>query len=164
MSIWVADSAPLIILGKAGFLELVPALTTELLVPMAVARELRQGRRDDPARKAITHGFGTVVRGTRIAAAVRDWGTLGVGEAEAISLCLTRENSTLLCDDRRGRQAANDFGIPKIGTLGVLLLARQRELLTALVPAFRAVKSAGIYTDDTMLTRLAASVGEIWTP
>ena len=110
MTVWVADAAPLIILGKAGLLDLLSAMTTKLLLPMAVVREIRK---DDPARLAIESGFGAVVRGIRTPKAVKEWGKLDIGEKAAVSLCYRRGDCLLLCDDARGRRAADDLASSK---------------------------------------------------
>lgn len=39
-SLWVTNSSPLIVLGKAGQLELLPKLAKVLVVPVAVLREV----------------------------------------------------------------------------------------------------------------------------
>jgi len=45
-NLWVVDSSPLIVLGKAGQLELLAKLAEKLVVPAAVVREVavRRGR------------------------------------------------------------------------------------------------------------------------
>jgi hypothetical protein len=47
-----------IVLAKAGLLELVEAMCEQLLLPAAVADELLAGPEGDPARNAILAGWG----------------------------------------------------------------------------------------------------------
>jgi uncharacterized protein len=58
------------------------------------------------------------------------------GEAEAIQLAKELRADRLLIDDFKGRQLAAREGVKVIGVLGILLLAKEKRLITA---ALRAV-------------------------
>jgi hypothetical protein len=47
---WVVDASPIILLTKTGHLDLLPASADALLIPEAVAEEIRKGPSDDPAQ------------------------------------------------------------------------------------------------------------------
>jgi len=47
---WVVDASPIILLAKTGHLDLLPATADTLLIPEAVAEEIRRAPSDDPAR------------------------------------------------------------------------------------------------------------------
>ena len=59
---------------------------------------------------------------------------LDPGEAEAIALATERSPDYLLIDEAKGRQIARGAGLPVIGILGVLLLAKERSLIPAIQP------------------------------
>lgn len=61
--------------------------------------------------------------------------SLGPGESEAISLALENETQRLILDDRPARRLAQALSLPIIGTLGVLLAAKQRGLLLSIRPS-----------------------------
>ena len=44
---WVLNASPLILLGKAGHIGLLEALCSEMVIPAAVAAEVRAGPRRD---------------------------------------------------------------------------------------------------------------------
>lgn len=48
---WVVDASPIILLSKADHVDLLSACTEKLLVPAAVADDVREGGEDDPARQ-----------------------------------------------------------------------------------------------------------------
>jgi len=54
---------------------------------------------------------------------------LDAGEASAISLALESENPTLIIDEKKGRKVATDLKIQIIGTLKVLLIAKQKGII-----------------------------------
>ncbi|NOX55796.1 MAG: hypothetical protein GXP27_15420 [Planctomycetes bacterium] len=56
--IWVANASPVIILAKAGCLELLTGLAEKVLVPGTVVSEIMSGPRTDPARQVLERGWG----------------------------------------------------------------------------------------------------------
>ncbi len=162
MSVWVADAGPIILLAKARQLGLLTLLADEILLPNAVVREIRRGASDDPGRLALEAGFGTPTATGRIPAAVRALSTLDSGERAVLTLARKRGDSIVLVDDKRGRSGADALGIPKIGTLGVIIAARKKRLLPALTPVLHDLMQAGLYLDTARLQAAAASVGETW--
>ena len=44
---WVVNASPLILLGKAEIVHLLPSLCDELVVPLGVVAEVQQGRLSD---------------------------------------------------------------------------------------------------------------------
>ena len=59
---------------------------------------------------------------------------LGDGEKQVLALGLERPAALLLLDDRHARRQARALGLQISGTLGVLLLAKERGLLGAVKP------------------------------
>ena len=53
-----------------------------------------------------------------------------VGEAEAIELARELHADRLLIDERKGRKLATKEGVPIIGLLGVVLLAKRKNLIS----------------------------------
>lgn len=51
---------------------------------------------------------------------------LGKGEASSIVLALEIENSLLIIDEKKGRKIARDHSVEIIGSLGILLKAKQK--------------------------------------
>ena len=54
---------------------------------------------------------------------------LGKGEASSIALALEFEESLLIIDERKGRKIAEDLGVDTIGSLGVLVKAKERGVI-----------------------------------
>ena len=70
--------------------------------------------------------------------------TIDVGERSAIALGFEL-NATLLIDDRRARRVAVELGRPVIGTLALLLRAREQGSVPALRPLMERLQASGYY-------------------
>ena len=63
-------------------------------------------------------------------------------------------------DDAAGRAAAKALGIPTTGTLGVLLLAKENEILVAVAPVLDALEQRGFRITDAVRARVLELAGE----
>ena len=153
----VPDAGPLIYLGGAGKLELLVRLYDRVVVPLAVYREI------------VVAGAGLVGAAEVSAAGWLDIqdapidptlsGILDRGEAAAIPLA-QRLGATLLCDDAPARAEARRRGIPLIGTLGVLRLAKERGHLERIRPVIEKMQTMGMYASDVLLREILVAVAE----
>jgi len=158
--VWIADASPVISLGKVDQLGLLTALSPGLLLPPAVAEEIRAGRESDPARIWLdAAGARHISDPIDIDPRVLPW-DLGPGETEAISLALGTRRATVLLDDRPARNCAKAHGLPVRGTLGVVILAKREGLLTRCGAVFEALVRAGIRVDGATLKQALELAGE----
>ncbi|MDO8432266.1 MAG: DUF3368 domain-containing protein [Candidatus Binatus sp.] len=96
-----------------------PEIFDEVLVPRAVARELKH----PGAPLVVRQWIAKPPRWLRVAAVSNldpALGYLGSGEQEAIALALTQHADALLMDEKVGRREAQRRNLAVIGTLAVL--------------------------------------------
>ena len=127
----VADSSPLIALGRIGRLDLLHSIFGKLLIPEAVWREVVEaGINRLGAAEVADSGWieRRAVQDTLMVALLRH--DLGAGESEAIVLARETNADFILMDERLGRSAARSLGIKPVGIVGVLIEARERGLLS----------------------------------
>ena len=86
---------------------------------------------------------------------------LDQGEAEVLTLAEEYTARLVIVDERKGRRYAQRLGIPLTGTLGVLLLAKERGLLDLLVPLLADLQDAGLYLDAALVERMLVLAGEV---
>jgi predicted nucleic acid-binding protein len=91
-----------------------------VIVPPAVAEELRQERTPDPVKSWLSNPPDWLQVKTLSHVLERARHDLGAGEREAIELAQELSADALLVDDRDARDEARRLGIPVLGTLLVL--------------------------------------------
>jgi predicted nucleic acid-binding protein len=124
----VADTSPINYLVLTQLQDLLPRLFDRLLIPEAVRRELQAGGTPEPVRQFIdTPPAWLEVRSAGTIPATL--AHLDSGEREALALALSVAADFVLIDERIGRQAAEGHGLEVYGTLGVILVAAERELI-----------------------------------
>ena len=81
------------------------------------------------------------------------------GEAEAIALAYQRKLQIIL-DDRQARSVARNMGVSFIGTVGVLVKAKQAALIPALKPLLDELELNGFYLNEALKAEAINIVGE----
>jgi predicted nucleic acid-binding protein len=122
----VADTSVLCYLALLDCLDILPRRFGAIVIPPEVADECVQPGAPDKLRAFI----GNPPDWLRIMDApmeqISELATLDAGEAAAIRLALSRRETLLLIDERRGRALAKSLGLAVSGTLGVLADAARR--------------------------------------
>jgi predicted nucleic acid-binding protein len=123
---FVSNSSPLIAFERLERLELLHAMTGRVIIPPAVRREVFPGVALLPwlHQRSISQPLTTQLLAPR----------LGPGEREAIALALELRPSFVLLDDLPARRAAEELGLTVLGTVGLLLLAKERSLVPSVQP------------------------------
>lgn len=162
MNTIVFNASPLIVLAKAGLLQTVLALPEEVVVPRAVADEIK--RCDDPSDAACnwleSPGASALLRDApNVSDFILAWG-LGAGESAVIALAETIPQSTAILDDLAARRCAAALGLPVTGTLGLLLMAKKLGHIRRISPALDAVVAAGLFISERHLAEVRRRAGE----
>jgi hypothetical protein len=150
----VSDTSPISALMQIGHAELLRDLFGTVYMPSAVNDELSRFHTALPAYIEIRE----VVDRTRVEALLP---RLDRGEAEAIVLAIETQADQLLIDERRGRSIAAQSGLRIIGLIGILLLAKDRGLISAIrKPLADLQTKAGFYTADSLIREALEAAGE----
>ena len=130
----ICNTSPLQYLYQADVLELLPALVGQVFVPEAVVAELKEGRRRNVRLPVLEDLSWLIVRPVRDQTLLPLVTHLGEGEKEVLALGLETQDALLLLDDRDARRYARSLELEISGTLGILLLAKERGILDAIRP------------------------------
>jgi predicted nucleic acid-binding protein len=141
---WIFNASPLILLGKIHQLHLLEILSPDFRIPRAVVTEIGDGPAEDPTIKWLTSASicNHIVDVPSTPLFLAQW-DLGAGETAVLSLALTDDGSAVILDDLAARKFAITFDLPLLGTLGLLIRAKNRGIIEQLGPQIRLLESAG---------------------
>jgi predicted nucleic acid-binding protein len=158
---WVINASPVILLSKASVIHLLPRLCDELIIPSGVVDEVAVGERGDLGRKWLAGEGAPFVRSALPLTKELVSAELGQGEAEVLSWALTHNGFKAVLDDRQGRIWARKLNLPLIGSLGVVVLMKQRGLISSAKPILQKIRDAGGYVSEASIQAALAKAGEI---
>lgn len=134
MPVVISDTSPLRALAHLGHMEWLQELFHQIRLPPAVASELRH----PPSALAAVDVTGwrfLVIQSPSNVQRVSEFRLrLDAGEAEALALAEELHADLVLVDELAGREVARQCGFTVLGTLGILLRAKQQGLCPAVAP------------------------------
>lgn len=153
----VSDATPLIALAAVHRLDVLPALYGEVVVPDAVYEEVVVRGAGEPGADEV-RAASWIRRETVPPPSPELLEEIDRGEAEAITLALSRRADRVLMDERRGRRVAEAHGLSVTGTLGVLIEATRRGLVPDLATLLESLREVGFYLGDDLIERALRAV------
>jgi predicted nucleic acid-binding protein len=150
----VVNASPLIHLARVSLLDLLrmPGLDVAVVVPFIVFQEVLRGARHDPSAGLVEQ-------------AARDWltivptppphpgidlGRIDAGEIAVLTVALVTPGATVVLDDLAARGEADRLGIPKIGTLRLLLDAKQLGIIPSVLTPLDRLREMGMRLSDSV--------------
>lgn len=156
--ILVADCSALIALSICNRLELLEQLFDEVIVPEAVYNEATRPNKKQASQLRIY--LKDKVRKVDMRHYVFLDGFADAGETEAMILYKKINADRLLIDDQRGRNVAKINHIETIGSVGVLLVAKQRGLIDQIAPLLHQLDQSDIYLSKQLIATVLALANE----
>ncbi len=84
--------------------------------------------------------------------------------AESKSLCIAlaeeREARLVIIDERKARRYAQRLGLPITGTVGLLLLAKEKGCILSVAPLLNELQKNGLYLSSSLVTKALQLAGE----
>ena len=157
----ISNSSPLQYLYQADVLDLLPALFGQVCVPEAVVAELEEGRRRSVSLPTLAELSWLQVRTVRNRTLLPLVTHLGDGEKEVLALGRELSDALLLLDDRDARRHAHALELEISGTLGVLLLAKERGILDAGRPVLDRLQALRFRLDASTRQSVLELAGEV---
>lgn len=154
----IADTSALLALASCDSLAFLDVLFEEVRIPQAVFEECTVSGK--PQAERLGHYLRDKVTDVDLATLVIATSGLGQGELEAMALYKKLGADRLLVDDHRARKVARLNGIEIVGSVGVLLLARERGLIPSIRPRLEEIRSAGIHLGSEIFAEALRLAGE----
>jgi predicted nucleic acid-binding protein len=158
----ISNTTPLIGLASIGQFNLLREFFGEIFIARAVFDE------------AVTHGHEK--GGTKNDISSANWirilevkdrlaveillEEMDLGESETIVLAREINADWVLMDEKKGRRMLDQLKIPKIGTVGILLKAKQSGFLKSLRPELEKLRSLGFTLNQIVVDKVLRDAGE----
>lgn len=158
----VADAGPLIAFGRLRRIEVLARVFERIVVPRAVFEE-SQVHPGLPDVRAIVsaHAAGLFVVEDSPPDLTRLPPDVELGEGEAVAIAFAAERGYgVLIDEKLGRSVAEALNLKVIGTVGVLLIARRRNLITAVKPFLEDLGTSGHRLSEELIREALRRAGE----
>ena len=174
----IADASPLVALSLVDRLHWLPEIFGPVHVVTTVLQEVLTGQ-FDASESSTRTALGTASdegwllpvepdrsSPSRIALQQRpDWKLLDPGEADSIAYAMAQTHHptppVLLMDERAGRSVCASLALPVIGTAGLIVLAKERKLVTAAKPEFERLHGAGFWLAPEVVRMCLRRCGEL---
>lgn len=155
----IADAGPLIAFARLHQISLLPQLFGRVLVTDIVFAEC--AGRSDFRENALIHE--AVSRKQLELCAAPDFSVfaqkIDVGEASAIAVAIDFGCGVLM-DDKAGRRMASNAGVPVIGTVGALVLAKRKGRVQLVMPLLESLAASGYFLGEEIIAAALVASGE----
>lgn len=146
----LSDASCLILLDKIGELDLLQVAFGEIIITPEVEREY--GRPLPEWMKVLEVKNKTYQDLLGI--------NIDIGEASIIALAVELEDCLLIIDDLKGRRFAKKLAINYTGTLGVLLAAKENEIISSIKPIIEKIQHTNFRVSDELISKVLKQAGE----
>ena len=157
----VVNSTPLISLAILNQLELLQKLFSKVIIPNSVYDEIVVNGKDKTGYDCLSavnwfHITSAENSGMKQSIMIE----LDKGEAEVITIAKEQNISLVCIDEFAGRQYAKLIGLDVIGTLGILLIAKQHGYVSELKPLFQKLISNNRHIGKVLCNQVLRRAGE----
>jgi predicted nucleic acid-binding protein len=158
----VSNTTPLIGLASTQRFDLLRQLFGEIYIAQAVYDEaVVAGREAGGAKQEVSTATWIKTVGVKDRLAVEVLlDELDLGEAETIVLARELGAGWVLMDEKKGRRKLTQLGLPKIGTVGILLKARQVGLLPVIRPELEKLRRQSFSISQAVVDAVLREAGE----
>ncbi len=156
--IMFTNTTPIIALSSIGQLDLMPQLFGRVYVVDTVVNECARGG------KISVPDLKTLAWLERVESKHYPHNPLLIalddGEKHTIEAALAHKADYAIIDEKLGRNLAEYLGLKVLGTLGILLKAKQQGKISSFIDCVRAMQVQGIRYNNQLVERLAVACGE----
>ena len=154
----IADSSPLVALALCDCLDILDALFGEVRVSQAVYEEVTVGNKAGSVK--LAHYLQNRVKEVDIDLHIIGGDTIDKGELTSIALYKRLNADYLLIDEKAGRKIAQINQVKIIGSLGVLIEAKRKNMIPLLNPYIEILRTSKTHFSEELLNYALTAVGE----
>jgi predicted nucleic acid-binding protein len=159
----VSDTSPVSNLILIQRLDILQKLFSEIIVPPAVDEEIHALKQFDVDLSEYENAQWIKISQPMNLQKVQTLQIkLDAGEAQAIVLALETNCDLLLMDERIGTNVARAAGLQTVGLVGVLIKAKQENLIPKVSEVLHDLKTlAGFWLGDKLENKILKELGEV---
>lgn len=155
----IVNSTPLIILGKIDELEILKDLYGEIIIPQAVFEEVTI--KNDFAKEKILNSSWIKILEVQDKTNRKIYqAKLHDGEVEVMMLAKEISAELLIIDDNAAKKTAKFLEFKVTGTLGILLKAKSKKIISEVKPILEKMLNKNFYIDEKIIKLVLKTAGE----
>jgi uncharacterized protein len=155
----VSNTTPIISHLKINRLDLLKQLYGQILIPLAVFREIEAGKTKGYYKDLSKIDWISIVE-IKDKKSVKYFLDLDQGEAEAIVLATEFNADLIILDERLGRFYAKHAELKVTGTIGVLIKAKNEGLIESVKPMIEELVKKEVWISDKLKSEILKKTGE----
>ncbi len=155
----ISNTSPLIGLSGINLLSLYRDIYTEVWIPKEVENEFL-AINTDLHRSILNNSPWIKTVDLENPNISLEYSRLDAGEAEVIALAKEHDARLVIIDDQLARQKASNIGLKVKGIVGVLLEAKEVELIDTVRPLLFTLQENGIYLGNALIEHALRIAGE----
>jgi predicted nucleic acid-binding protein len=159
-NIVITNTTPIVTLLGIGQLELLKNLYGQIIIPESVAKEVEQGKGKRFYADLSQLDWIKIQSIKETALFQYLLNDLDEGEAAVITLAQELNAQLLIIDERLGRRHAQLKGFVCIGTLGLLLKAKEKGFIPSIKPLLAKMQTNGIWLEATLIEQILTKANE----
>ena len=157
----VINTGPILsIIAATGRLEVLGQLFNSVYVPKEVVDELTVSNAAKFGANEFVQSNFLIKEENLLEIKPMLLNSLDLGEASVIQLAINKKIDTVSIDEAVGRRIARLNDLKLIGSLGILIKAKQNGLISSMKDCIHRMREQGIYISDELITTALKITGE----
>ncbi|MEW6378517.1 MAG: DUF3368 domain-containing protein [bacterium] len=158
----VSNSTPIIAFSRINQMDLLQAIVNKLSIPLEIANELSEyGKVKRKSLDLNEYQWITIQEIQDRSKVELLLPSLDKGEAEVIELAIETKADLILIDELTGRKVAESFDLNVIGSVGILIKAKEAGKIRAVKPFIDEMIEKGIRYSERFYKSLLYQIGEL---
>ena len=155
----ICNTTPILSLLKLNKIDLLKELYGIVIVPFAVFQEIEEGK-EKPYYQDLTSLDWIDIRNIMNPHSKENLIDLDDGEAEVLILAKEIDADLVILDEIIGRRYAKRFDINLTGTIGVLLKAKEKGLITSIKILMEELVEKGTWLNPKLISKVIKMANE----
>jgi len=144
----VSNTTPIITLLRISKLDLLKEVCGEIIIPYGVYEEIEIGKEKYYYSDLKKYKWIEIIKLEKTNELNLD---LDKGELETILLAKEINADLIIMDEKLGRRYAKYYGLNVIGTIGIIMKAREKGIIEDIETVLSDIKKSGIWINDKLI-------------